>query len=50
MKNFKLKKKLKKGNSVKVLMNTFKCGKMQIYNIIKNKININEQWLIGKFI
>jgi Mor family transcriptional regulator len=29
-----------KGNSVKVLMITFKCGKTQIYKIIKNKVKI----------
>jgi len=39
-----------KGNSVKSLMNTFKCGKTQIYNIIKNKIKIRAKWLKGKFI
>jgi len=32
-----------KGNCVKSLMNTFKCGKTQIYNIIKNKIKIREE-------
>ncbi|XP_025424407.1 tigger transposable element-derived protein 7-like [Sipha flava] len=37
-----------KGNSVKSLMNTFKCRKTQIYNIIKNKIKIREEWLKGK--
>lgn len=24
---------------------TFKCGKMQIYNIIKNKIKTKKDWL-----
>lgn len=36
-----------KGNSVKALMNTFKCGKTQI---MKNKTKIKEEWFIGKFI
>jgi Mor family transcriptional regulator len=39
-----------KGNSAKSLMNTFKCGKTQIYNIIKNNIKIREEWLKSKFI
>lgn len=31
-------------------MDTFKYGKSQIYNTIKNKIKIKEEWLKVKFI
>jgi hypothetical protein len=42
--------KSEKVNNGKVLINTFKCGKIRIYNTIKNKIKIKEVCLIGKFI
>ncbi|KAL4141921.1 hypothetical protein QTP88_004468 [Uroleucon formosanum] len=38
---------IEKGNSIKSSMNTFKYGKTKIYNIIKNKIKIREEWLKG---
>ncbi|KAL4154212.1 hypothetical protein QTP88_002044 [Uroleucon formosanum] len=46
-KKIKVIEESEKGNSVKSLINTFKCGKTQIDNIIKNKIKIREEWLKG---
>lgn len=37
-----------KGHSVKYLQNIFNCGKTQVYNALKNKNKIKEEWIKGK--
>lgn len=45
---YQLCKMSENGSSVKHLQNLFNCGKTQVYNALKNKNKIKEDWIKGK--